>query len=57
VLKKVAATAPGSSQCIIVPGADHFFAGIPGSPNPKLDRMQAHLRDWLIRNFELEATA
>jgi alpha/beta superfamily hydrolase len=57
VLQKVAATSPGSSQCIIIPGADHFFAGIPESPNAKLDRMQSHLRDWLIRNFELEATA
>jgi alpha/beta superfamily hydrolase len=54
VLQRVAATSPGFSKCIIVPDADHFFAGIPSSPKPKLDQMQSHLRDWLTQNFQLE---
>ena len=57
VLQRVAATSPGSFKCIVVPGADHFFAGIPSSPKPKLDQMQSHLRDWLAQNFQLELTA
>jgi alpha/beta superfamily hydrolase len=53
VLRQVAATSPEPWECIIVPGADHFFAGVPESPAPKLGQMQAHLRDWLIQRFGL----
>jgi len=53
VLKKVVATSPGKSECYIIPGADHFFQGVPGSPAPKLDGMQALMRTWLVHQFAL----
>jgi alpha/beta superfamily hydrolase len=53
VLLRVAATAPGKSECHIVAGADHFFQGIPLSPGAKLDQMQALMRAWLSSTFGL----
>jgi len=53
VLKQVAATSPGQSDCIIIPGADHFFQGNPESPKPKLADMQTHIITWLTQNFNL----
>jgi alpha/beta superfamily hydrolase len=55
VLKRVAATSPAPHQCIIVPGADHFFQGVPSSPKSKLEDMQSSIRTWLISNFQLTA--
>jgi alpha/beta superfamily hydrolase len=53
VLREVAATSPGKWDCVIIPDADHFFAGIAASPSPKLDQMRGVINDWLIHNFEL----
>jgi alpha/beta superfamily hydrolase len=53
VLKQVVASSPGKWDCFIVPGADHFFQGIPESPKPKLEDMRKILRTWLIWNFKL----
>jgi len=53
VLDQILQTAPPPSQRIMIPGADHFFQGIPSSPTPKLDQMQAHLSDWIIHTFNL----
>jgi alpha/beta superfamily hydrolase len=36
-----------------VAGADHFFQGTPGSPEPKLIEMQTILRRWLNERFGL----
>jgi alpha/beta superfamily hydrolase len=47
----VAAAEP--KRIAFIEGADHFFAGIPGSPEPKLDRMSAALRSWLTEEFGL----
>jgi alpha/beta superfamily hydrolase len=52
-LERVAATSPGKWDCMIVPGADHFFQGIPSSPKAKLEDMQTLIRAWLIWNFKL----
>jgi alpha/beta superfamily hydrolase len=40
-------------KLIWIPGADHFFAGTPQSPEPKLGVMSAALRDWLSTSFGL----
>lgn len=34
-----------------IDGAEHFFAGVPGSPEPKLSVMQAVLRNWIGREY------
>jgi alpha/beta superfamily hydrolase len=57
VLERVVATSPAPWECRIVPGADHFFQGVPGSPASKLGEMQAHLGDWLGRTFGLHQPA
>jgi uncharacterized protein len=43
--------APEPKRVIWVPGADHFFAGIPDSPAPKLDIFAAELRAWLTETY------
>jgi alpha/beta superfamily hydrolase len=53
VLEQVVATSPPPHQIHIIPGADHFFQGIPSSPTPKLDQMQHHLRTWLQTTYHL----
>jgi alpha/beta superfamily hydrolase len=53
VLKQVVATTQPPHHCIIVPGADHFFQGIPGDTRPKLDQMQSAIRAWLEATFKL----
>jgi alpha/beta superfamily hydrolase len=53
VLKRVAAESPEPHQCVIIPGADHFFAGIPTSPTPKLEQMQSTIRTWLRETYGL----
>ena len=34
-----------------VVGAEHFFAGVPGSPESKLSLMQGVMRDWIARKL------
>jgi alpha/beta superfamily hydrolase len=53
VLKQVVATAPAPWDCFIIPGADHFFQGVPSSPEPKLHGMQDLISTWLIHKFAL----
>ncbi len=55
VLLQVVAESPQPHECVIIPGADHFFAGIPGNPAPKLDQMQSAMRNWLATTFDLQA--
>lgn len=43
-LQEILASAADPKSLVIIPGADHFFAG-------KLDQMQHALREWLIANF------
>ena len=50
-LARVLATVTARHHSVIIPGADHFFAGTPESPLPKLTGMQAILRKWLIDEF------
>jgi alpha/beta superfamily hydrolase len=38
---------------IFIEGADHFFAGVPGSPEPKLELMSAAVRAWIEAHFGL----
>ena len=45
--------APEPKRVVWVEGADHFFAGVPGSPAPKLDVMGAAIRAWLGDEFGL----
>jgi hypothetical protein len=53
VMEKVLETAPQPKRLFWVEGGDHFFQGVPGSPGPKLDVMQGHLRDWLREEWRL----
>lgn len=40
-------------QIVWVEGAEHFFQGTPSSPGPKLERMQAAMRRWLLEAYGL----
>jgi len=40
-------------RIVWVEGADHFFAGIPGSTDSKLPVMSAALREWISEEFGL----
>jgi alpha/beta superfamily hydrolase len=40
-------------QLVWIRGADHFFAGIEGSPDSKLPIMSETLRNWIERTFSL----
>lgn len=42
---------PDPKEMHWIEGAEHFFAGVPGSPQPKLDRMQLAMRQWLEKRF------
>jgi alpha/beta superfamily hydrolase len=42
-------------RIVWIDGAEHFFKGTPSSPGPKLDLMQAAIRQWLADTFELVA--
>jgi alpha/beta superfamily hydrolase len=53
VLERVAAEAPQPCTAVIIPGADHFFQGIPTSPASKLEQMQAVVRAWLAATFQI----
>jgi alpha/beta superfamily hydrolase len=54
VLDAFLSAAPEPKQRVIIAGADHFFQGIPGSPDAKLDQMQGVLKTWLSETFQLE---
>jgi len=53
VLDETLVSASEPKRVVWVEGADHFFAGIPGSPEPKLDVMNAAIRSWLSDEFGL----
>ena len=52
-LDQALVAAPEPKRLVWVEGADHFFAGVPGSPAPKLDVMGAAIRAWLGDEFGL----
>ena len=52
-LEKALASASEPKRVVWVEGADHFFAGIPGSPMPKLEGLNAAIRSWLADEFGL----
>ena len=47
VMERILADVPEPKRMVWVHGADHFFGGIPGSPESKLDIMQTNIRSWL----------
>ena len=53
VLERVFAGLPEPKRLVWVAGADHFFQGVPGSPEPKLGVMQEAIRVWLRESFWL----
>ena len=55
VMEEVFALAPEPKKLVWIEGAEHFFQGIPGSPQAKLDKMQAEMRAWLSETFHLVA--
>lgn len=52
-LETIVASAPDPKRVVWVPGADHFFAGIAGSPETKLPLMNAAIRTWVAEEFGL----
>ncbi len=57
VLDVILEGAPEPKRRIMIAGADHFFQGVAGSPKPKLDLMQIHLKTWLAETFGLREHA
>ncbi len=53
VLERVFGVLPEPKRLVWVAGADHFFQGVPGSPEAKLGVMQEAIRMWLRDSFEL----
>ena len=53
-MNALAATAAKPMRMVWVPGAEHFFGGVAGSPSSKLDRMQIAIRDWLKDTYGLQ---
>ena len=53
ILAEILKQAPPPTRTIIIPGAEHFFQGVPSSPTPKLNQMQSHLRTWLSETYNL----
>ena len=51
VMERTFAATPDPKEMHWIDGAEHFFAGVPGSPAPKLDRMQLAMRQWLKSQF------
>jgi len=51
IMEPIFRETPGSIDMQWVEGAEHFFAGVPDSPKPKLDRMGLAMREWLSRTF------
>jgi alpha/beta superfamily hydrolase len=54
VLEPIFAGLPEPKRLVWIAGADHFFQGIPGSPEPKLHLMQEAIRDWTHESFLTE---
>jgi hypothetical protein len=53
VLQSVLVSASEPRRIVWIEGADHFFAGIPESPAPKLPLMNAAMRSWVAETFAL----
>ena len=51
VLEQAVAPSPEPKEVVWIENADHFFAGIEGSPEPKLLKMQMAMREWLARTM------
>lgn len=51
VLESFLVTAPEPKRLVWIPGADHFFAGVPSSPASKLPIFAEELRTWLAQTF------
>jgi alpha/beta superfamily hydrolase len=55
-VEHVVETAIEPKRLVWIEGAEHFFQGIPSSPNPKLSMMQDAIRTWLKEQFGLTQT-
>jgi uncharacterized protein len=53
VLESYLVAAQQPKKIVWIAGADHFFAGVAQSPEPKLDLMRAAIVDWLAAEFRL----
>lgn len=53
VLESFLVSASEPKSIVWVEGADHFFAGIPSSPQPKLEVLGHTLRSWIAEEFGL----
>ena len=53
VLESFLVAAPEPKRVVWIPGADHFFAAIPDSPQSKLEIFAGELRSWLADSFNL----
>ncbi len=51
VLESFLVAAPEPKRVVWVPGADHFFGGVPDSPGSKLDIFGGELKAWLAETF------
>ncbi len=51
MMEAIFAGAPEPKEMHWIDGAEHFFMGVPGSTQPKLDRMQLAVRQWLAARF------
>ncbi|MGI4757461.1 MAG: alpha/beta hydrolase [Janthinobacterium lividum] len=56
-MEQIFANAPEPKEMHWIDGAEHFFAGVAGSPAPKLAEMQLAMRQWLGARFFLEVPA
>ena len=53
VLERAVVDLPEPKRLVWVEGADHFFQGVPGSPEPKLSVMREAIQGWLRDSFGL----
>lgn len=51
VMERTFADAPPPITSIWIEGAEHFFAGTPASPLPKLNEMRAAIEGWVGSTF------
>lgn len=51
LMERLLQTAPEPKDLHWIAGAEHFFAGVAGSPEPKLSHMQGVMREWLGRRY------
>ncbi len=56
-MEAVFAAAPEPKQMQWIDGAEHFFMGVAGSPEPKLLPMQVAMRKWLAATLNLQPLA